>query len=181
MGPGQVWVVAVTGSLLAAIGGCVDQREAQPSETRLGRVVGMDRRAATDRVGERDVGVDLEAMRAIRPGLEDIKRNPFLFATGPVGEPAGTVRKMLGASKPSDVLASEKSTEDVLSLRFIGIVEARRTVGLIAVLTDGRVVFQGAEGDTLEGRYRIANISRDRVEIEVLPAGTREVLYREGV
>ena len=181
MGPGQVWVVAVSGSLLAAIGGCVDQRETQPSETRLGQVVGMDRIAATDRVGERVIDVDLEAMKAIRPGLKDIKRNPFLFATGSLGEPVGTVRKELEASKPSDELASEESTEDVLSLRFIGIVEAQRTVGLIAVLTDGRAVFQGAEGDTLEGRYRIANISRDRVEIKVLPAGTREVLYREGV
>ena len=181
MEPGQVWVVAIAGSLLAAIGGCVDQREAKPSETRLGRVVGMDRRAATDRVSERDVNVHLEAMKAIRPGLEDIKRNPFLFAMDPLGKPVGTVRKELEASKDLDVLANEKSSEDVFLLRFIGIVEARRTVGLIAVLTDGRAVFQGAEGDTLEGRYRIANISRDRVEIEVLPAGTRKVLYREGV
>ena len=144
-------------------------------------VVGMDRIAATDRVGERVIDVDLEAMKAIRPGLDYIKRNPFLFATGPLGEPVGSIRKELGASKPSDAFTDQESTEDVLSLRFIGIVEARRTVGLIAVLTDGRGVFQGAEGDTLEGRYRIENISRDRVEIEVLPAGTREVLYREGV
>jgi hypothetical protein len=42
-------------------------------------------------------------------------------------------------------------------------------------------VFQGVKGDTLEGRYRITDISGERVEIEILPAGKKEVLYREGV
>ena len=55
------------------------------------------------------------------------------------------------------------------------------SAGLIAVLTDGEAVFQGRQGDTVEGRYRILRVAAERVEIELLPAGGREVLALEGL
>ena len=177
----QMWTASLIGSLLFVGGGCVDQREIQPPEEGLRPEIGMDPPAATDRVGERDVYVALEAVRATRSDLRDVKRNPFLFGSDSWSETVEIPGGGEITSKPSAVITSAGSIEDALPLRFIGIVEAPKTVGRIAVLTDGRVVFQGAKGDILEGRYRITDISGDRVEIEILPGGKREVLYREGV
>ena len=52
---------------------------------------------------------------------------------------------------------------------------------MIAVLTDGADVFQGRVGDTVDGRYRIARIAADGVELERLLAGGREVLRLDGL
>lgn len=52
-----------------------------------------------------------------------------------------------------------------IPLRLIGLVEARGGVGRIAVLSDGRDVFYGREGDIIEGRYRIIQIGIESVDI----------------
>ena len=141
----------------------------------------MDSAATTDRVGERDAYLGFTAMTAIRPGLQNIERNPFGFGSNSWAGAAENAGEAQQLPEPLAVITSMESTEDAVLLRFIGIVESPKTVGRIAVLTDGRAVFQGVKGDTLEGRYRITDISGERVEIEILPAGKKEVLYREGV
>ena len=68
-----------------------------------------------------------------------------------------------------------------IQLKFIGIVEAPDSVGMVAVLSDGRSVYHGTQGDIIEGRYRIVRIGLESIEIEVLDGGRRRTLSLSGL
>ena len=52
-----------------------------------------------------------------------------------------------------------------IPLRFIGTVDEVARHLKLAVLTDGRNVFYGREGDIIEGRYRIVRIGVESIEM----------------
>lgn len=143
----------------------------------------MNQGSSADTTAGRDLDLRLEAVTGSRPGRTTSGRNPFRFGSQqPVPD--------MSISEPEPVFEEPGPAPDgpVLPglsparppLRFIGIVEAPSS-GLIAVLTDGEVVFQGRQGETVEGRYRILRVAAERVVIELLPAGGRQVLALEGL
>ena len=146
---------------------------------------GMSGGLAADTVQERDLDLRLEALSEPRPARSASGRNPFRFeqpALDPVPPPfprgAGTRREL---PRPAGGAGGAGGVEPPSPLRFIGVVDAPESAGLIAVLTDGADVFQGRVGDTVDGRYRIARIAADGVELERLLAGGREVLRLDGL
>ena len=139
---------------------------------------GMIGRPAADIVQERSLDLRLDALSEPRPVRTVSSRNPFRFdrlAPGGGPSPARRVPEARRES-PRPAVAARPSR-----LRFIGVVDAPESAGLIAVLADGADVFQGRVGDTVDGRYRITRIAGDTVEIERLIVGGREVLRLDGL
>ena len=105
--------------------------------------------------------------------------------------PAATARRAPGARRPGAFRRLGAGAGGVPAvrapgpaarrpLRFIALVDAPQSAGLIAVLSDGETVFQGRVGDTIDGRYRIMSIGSDTAEVELLLTGERQILQRDG-
>jgi hypothetical protein len=67
-----------------------------------------------------------------------------------------------------------------ISLRFIGLLEAPEHAQKIAVLSDGRGIYQGREGDIIEGRYRILRIGVESIEMAYLDGRGRQTIRLSG-
>lgn len=67
-----------------------------------------------------------------------------------------------------------------IAFKFIGIVETGDRSAKIAVLSDGRGVFQGREGDIIEGRYRILRIGVESIEMAYLDGRGRQTIRLTG-
>lgn len=66
-----------------------------------------------------------------------------------------------------------------ITLKFIGVV-TRETKVKIAVLSDGRFVFHGREGDIIEGRYRVVRIGEESVQMEHVDGRGRQTIRLSG-
>ena len=67
-----------------------------------------------------------------------------------------------------------------IAMRFIGLVEAPEHAQKIAILSDGRGIYQGREGDIIEGRYRIMRIGVESVEMAYLDGRGRQTIRLSG-
>jgi hypothetical protein len=65
-------------------------------------------------------------------------------------------------------------------MRFIGLVEESERAQKIAILSDGRGIYQGREGDIIEGRYRIVRIGLESVEMTYLDGRGRQSIRLSG-
>lgn len=65
-------------------------------------------------------------------------------------------------------------------MRFIGLVEAPEQAQKIAILSDGRGVYQGREGDIIEGRYRILKIGVESIEMAYVDGRGRQTIRLTG-
>ena len=81
-------------------------------------------------------------------------------------------------TRPSE---DNATAESFRRLRYIGLVDASVSIGKIAVLSDGEVVFHGRQGDVLDGRFRILSIGLDQLEVESLVDGDRQALFLNSV
>jgi hypothetical protein len=66
-----------------------------------------------------------------------------------------------------------------IPLKFIGKVESGKA-GLVAVLSDNRGVYQGRQGDIIEGRYRILRIGVESVDLAYLDGRGRQTIRLTG-
>ena len=134
----------------------------------------------------------LDALHAERPPLPENARNPFRFGSRAATAASPTHSTLMPADaaappreaafpRTADSPASDASAGAVSSdLRLVGIVEAPRTAGPVAVLTDARGVHHGRLGDAVDGRYRIVAFEDAAVEIEDLVRGERMTLRMGG-
>ena len=125
--------------------------------------------------------VHLDALAASRAEPDEGTRDPFRFnapapppprPVAPVAGPAGTP----GSLSP---LASVPAGPPPMLLKFIGILKPASTAP-IAVLTDGKNVFYGREGETIEGRYRIEHIGVESVEMAWADGQGHQVIRLSG-
>jgi hypothetical protein len=65
-----------------------------------------------------------------------------------------------------------------IALRFIGLVEAQAK--RIAILSDGRGIYQGREGDIIEGRYRILRIGVESIDMALVDGTGRQTIRLSG-
>lgn len=172
--------LAVTG--LAA---CLDMAPA-PAESPRDAGGNMANAGAADTVGGAQLDLRLDALTSPRPTRAAARRNPFRFAGRRDADAAaaGRAAAIPPAGDPlarsRDETATAGTTGAGLRLRFIALVDAPRSAGLIAVLSDGETVFQGRAGDTIDGRYRIMSIDSNAAEVELLLTGERRTLHRDG-
>ena len=125
--------------------------------------------------------VRLDSLDAERPRPELRERNPFRFKPGapppPPAVPPGAIHPG-GDAAPAT--PSGPPPPPPIGLKFIGIVEAPGKAQKIAVLSDGRNVFHGCEGDIIEGRYRILRIGAESLEIAYADGRGRQTIRLTG-
>jgi hypothetical protein len=129
-----------------------------------------------------DLDVKLEKIAAFQPEITETKRNPFRF--GQPWEPVNQIPDLLPQQETSfttRLLESNDTDESFRSLRYIGLVDASTSIGKIAVVSDGKVVFHGRCGDVLDGRFRVLSISLNQLEVESLVDGDRQTLFLNSV
>lgn len=123
--------------------------------------------------------VELRKLQAGRPKPVEAERNPFRFAPhAPPPPPARGDRP--GPAGPGRAAAPGAMGPPPIALKFIGIVEAPEQRKKLAVLSDGRNVYQGKEGDIIEGRYRILHIGAESIEMSYLDGRGRQTIRLTG-
>lgn len=125
--------------------------------------------------------VHLQALELERPRPEgDPERNLFRFRPkAPPPRPAAAVRPPV--APPAQVTGPPPAPAVApITMRFIGLMEATEHAQKIAVLTDGRGIYQGREGDIIEGRYRILKIGIESVEMAYLDGRGRQTIRLSG-
>jgi len=126
-------------------------------------------------------GVNLEALQAERPEPEENNRNPFRFKTAPAPPapaPAIAVPPQPTPFQPVPTGPQQPPPLPRIPLKYIGNVDDPR--GKIAILTDGRGVYQGREGEVVEGRYRIVKIGVESVDLAYLDGRGRQTIRQTG-
>jgi hypothetical protein len=116
-------------------------------------------------------GVELGALKREQPEPSDTGRDPFRFGAAqegrrPGGAPAtGAVPVPQAALPGAPAGPVEPPGPPPILLKFIGFAKQGTAGRLFAVLRDDRGVYYGAEGDVVEGRYRILRVTADAVDI----------------
>ena len=132
-------------------------------------------------------GVNLEALEADRPEPEEETRNPFRFKSAPA-VPRVPIPTQSASQQPSQQQSPLVETGPPqppppprILLKYIGdVADPRKPGAKIAVLSDGRNVYQGREGDIVEGRYRILRIGVESVDLAYLDGRGRQTIRQTG-
>jgi hypothetical protein len=122
--------------------------------------------------------VDLAALNATRPEPVGGTRNPFRFTPTPPPPAPPPVRPVAPLSTDLTLLSGPPPPPRI-ALKFIGVIESQKT-GRVAVLSDTRGVYQGREGDILEGRYRIVRIGVESVDLAYVDGRGRQTIRLTG-
>jgi hypothetical protein len=126
--------------------------------------------------------VNLDALTNAKPKPVSTERNLFKFKPKPPPPPPPPPRVVA----PPPVVATAPPgpppppPPPPIAMKFIGIVEAPDRAAKIAVLSDGRHVFHGHEGDIIEGRYRILRIGFESIEMAYLDGRGRQTIRLTG-
>jgi hypothetical protein len=135
------------------------------------------------RAGGADSAVDdvrLESLQREQGPLKGPERNPFRFERRGGDAPArGPVRRtQVELPPPGPVLPPPPPP---IPLRFIGYLQPTGAAGRVAVLSDGRGnVFDGREGDIIEGRYRLLRVGNDSADLIYLDGRGRQTIRLSG-
>lgn len=144
--------------------------------TRAARATGRATRGGPTATSVAAPDVHLQALRDARPGPQP-ERNLFRFKPKAPPPPpvvaAPPVVAVPSGPPPPPPLAP-------ITMRFIGLVEAPEHAQKIAILSDGRGIYQGREGDIIEGRYRIVRIGVESVEMAYLDGRGRQTIRLSG-
>ena len=126
------------------------------------------------------VDLRLERLQAEHGELADADRNPFRFRPKPPPPPPPRPAAR-PAPRPEEFSAPPPGPPPVpaIPVKYMGSI----TVGgqRVAAFTDGRGgVFNGKEGDIIEGRYRVLRIGMDSVELAYLDGRGRQTIRMTG-
>ena len=130
-------------------------------------------------IDPKELKVRLEALEASRPEEGASERNPFRF------QPKAAPAPPPSAFKPPPVETEPAGPPPPppippISLKYMGSVEKPGGVK-IAALSDCRAAtFAAAEGETVDGRYRVVKIGIESLMIEYVDGKGRQTLRREG-
>jgi hypothetical protein len=177
----QVVILAVLLAILLAV--VVFNREADP----VGATATSQARlqvAARASAGGTVEAVRLDALSRQRPEPQAGDRNPFRFR--PVAPPPPPPVAAPAPGGPGSPLAAGPPVPEgpplppPIALKFIGTVEQAPSRLKLAVLSDGRNVFYGKEGEVIEGRYRIVRIGAESIEMVYVDGRGRQTLRLSG-
>jgi pyruvate/2-oxoglutarate dehydrogenase complex dihydrolipoamide acyltransferase (E2) component len=142
--------------------------------------------------GERDLPVQVTELRLrlldqTRPDIGEPDRNPFRFRARPAPPAPKPEPAAAPAPKPAappvarPAIPSGPPPPPPITLRFIGLFEAPGQVGRVAMMSDGRgSVFQGKEGDIIDGRYRVGRVTADSTELSYTDGRGRQTIRLTG-
>lgn len=133
-------------------------------------------------------GVGLDRLARVPATLADGGRDPFApgRTEAAVGDSAGPGPRggspVTGPAPNVPVVPLPPSgppPPPPIVVKFIGIVE-RDDVGRMAVLSDGKNVYYGREGQIVDGRWRIVRIGEESLQIEYLDGRGRQTVRLTG-
>ena len=130
-------------------------------------------------------GVNLDALSVERPEPAEGTRNPFAFkpAPPPPPPPAPPITKPVTGTPEGSVQTGppQPPPPPRITLKYIGdVADPQKAGAKIAILSDGRNVFQGREGEVIEGRYRILRIGVESVDLAYLDGRGRQTIRQTG-
>ena len=149
------------------------------NETGAASTGGGQRRTGDSAVAD----IRLELLQREHGALRGPDRNPFRFerrasAAAPV-RPQVTRRVAPIEVAPPGPLPPPPPPP--IPLRFIGFLQPKDGPGRVAVLSDGRGnVFDGREGDVIEGRYRLLRVGIDSADLIYLDGRGRQTIRLSG-
>jgi hypothetical protein len=123
--------------------------------------------------------VHLDALEGGRPKPVATERDLFRFKPKPPPPPPPP-RTTKPAETPVPTGPPPPPPLPPIALKFIGVLEAPERPGRIAILSDGRDVFHGREGDIIEGRYRILKIGAESIDMAYLDGRGRQTIRLSG-
>jgi hypothetical protein len=127
------------------------------------------------------VDLRLELLEQTRADLDEPQRNPFRFRPRPAPPVARPAPSPVPAAAPQPAAPPAPSGPPPIQLRFIGLFDAPGQAGRVAIMSDGRGnVFQGKEGDIIEGRYRVGRVTADSLELSYVDGRGRQVIRLSG-
>jgi hypothetical protein len=131
--------------------------------------------------------VALDRLEAGGPEPDVGGRSPFRYGTAaPVAEPdepaphpppdpaAGST------APPSPAGPVGPPPPPPIPFKFIGIVSSASTGGKVAVLSDGKFVYHGREGDIIDGRFRVVRIGEESIQLEYFDGRGRQTIRLTG-
>src|SRR5207253_733893 len=109
------------------------------------------------------------------------ERNPFRFRPKPPPPPAQAAPSNT-ITEPPPVPTGPPPPAPLapIPLKFIGILDLPEQSKKIAVLSDGRAVYNGEEGQTILGQYRILRIGAESIEMSYLDGRGRQTIRLTG-
>jgi hypothetical protein len=124
--------------------------------------------------------VNLSALDAPKAEPQDMVRNPFRFRPKPPPPaPLPMPSTSVAPAMPLPTGPMEPAPPPRIPLKFIGFLEIPNK-GLLASLTDGRGVYRGFEGQTIEGRYRIIRIGVESIDLAYIDGRGRQTIRLTG-
>lgn len=126
----------------------------------------------------RPITVALAELDKSRPDVAQAKRNPFGAAAAPPPPVVAPPPPTLLPSGGTDLTPQEPPPPPI-ALRFIGLL-VKGGNQRVAVLSDGRFVYYGKDGDIIDGRYRLVSVADDGVEMEHLDGRGRQRIRLSG-
>jgi len=131
-------------------------------------------------------GVALDRLRRVPAAPIDSGRDPFAARGGGSGGGAsdgGGFTPVPVAPVPSvpagPVVPPGPPPPPPIPVKFIGVVQ-RGDVGRVAVLSDGKNVYYGREGEIVDGRWRIVRIGEESLQIEHADGRGRQTVRLTG-
>lgn len=125
--------------------------------------------------------VHLRALDAAHPVPEgEPSRNLFRFKPKAPPPRVAAAAREVAPEAPNPPGPPPPPALAPIAMRFIGLLEATEPAQKIAVLTDGRGIYQGREGDIIEGRFRILKIGLESVEMAYLDGRGRQTIRLSG-
>jgi hypothetical protein len=127
-------------------------------------------------------GVNLDALQTERPEPEASTRNPFRFKPPPPPPPPQPTA-WTKVPNPETVASGPPPPPPLprITLKYIGdMADPKKPGGRIAILSDGRSVYHGREGEVVEGRYQILRIGVESVDLAYLDGRGRQTIRQTG-
>lgn len=127
-----------------------------------------------------DVNLDALAARTSEPLT--LRRNLFEFDSGRgAGGASDDIDEPVDEPLFEPAIATGPPPPPPIPLRFIGYLDQAGGVPRVAVLSDGRGnVFNGREGDIIEGRYRLLRIGTDSADLIYVDGRGRQTIRLSG-
>jgi hypothetical protein len=152
-----------------------------------GAGVGPTGTAATGR-GQRGAGdtgvadIRLELLQRQHGPMRNPDRNPFRFERrASEAPPRAQVTRRVAPIEVAPAGPLPPPPPPPIPLRFIGFLQPKGGAGRVAVLSDGRGnVFDGKEGDVIEGRYRLLRVGNDSADLIYLDGRGRQTIRLSG-
>lgn len=171
----QFALLALLAAVLAAV---VYVQRPRPAATRLAPREPPAALPVPGRMPTAAPEVRLESLEAAQPVPAGTDRNLFRFRVKEAPPrldralPVPAIGTSAGPPPPPPV--------PPIPLIFLGVLENERESQTIAVLSDGRGVYHGSEGDIIEGRYRILRIGVESIDLAYLDGQGRQTIRKSG-